>query len=107
MYSPKEFLRQTPNRITAAVGSVLTTLGLLDLSPFTDKQNLGIVGTLGVVLLLFYVDPLTSSNAKLSSLQGATLEAIDLGKQIAPVTNVHNVTVVSEPAEKPAPRKRT
>lgn len=102
MYSIPNFLKQTPTVISTAIGTILTNIALAGWSPLTDKQNLCVVALVFVGLNLFYVAPLVSSNAKLDTLNSAQLDAIDLGKQIAPVTHVTNVNVA-----KPAPVKRT
>lgn len=91
MYSIRQLFNQEPSRITAAVGQILTTIGILGWSPLDDKANLAIIGTLNTILVLIYVAPRVVSAGKLDELNQAQLEAIDLGKQIAPVTHVTNV----------------
>lgn len=83
-YSIKQLGTQEPAAITAAITQCLTTATLLGWSPLTDAQSFGVTGTLTVLLALFYVRPLTLSKGALQAVHDDTLQAIDLGKQLAP-----------------------
>lgn len=93
MYSIRNFFKQTPNAVSAGAGTILTNIALAGWSPLTDKQSLAVVGITFVVLSLFYVAPLTSSNAKLQTLSDA---------QPDPVVNV---TVSAPEGSAPALKK--
>ncbi len=100
MYSLKTLVNQEPSRITAAFGQILTTVGVLGWSPLTDQQNLAIVGTLNTVLVLLYIAPRVVSAGKLDEIHDAQLEAIDLGKQLAPPMKAAPVKAAAKKAAK-------
>ena len=84
MYSLRRLLKQEPSILSGLLAQVLATIGTLGLSPFSDRANTAIVGLVALFLGAIYVRPLTASRDALQEVADAQLQAIDLGKQLAP-----------------------
>jgi len=102
MYSIRNLASKNPIQIAGVITAALNMLIWLEAPWFrslTDKQ-VGGLNTFAILLLGLFVGATTTNNAKLQEVNDAQLQAIDLGKQLAPVTHVTNVNV---PSAKVAP----